>query len=457
MLCGLCNGLKSTVIQEGMSGLTKHFLILFLAFCPLLARAMIVPIEGFVNVSVVLAGEQQVLWSLKASGNEFYDLISLDARTGKEQWRIKQAKIPGSAVTNGRDIFYFVCGDALTAARLSNGQILWQTNLFGVPARTNAPPQQAASSTGEIVVLPMMAGFGTSQVPNRFIYTPLHLSGRMLVIGRQGLNGGGCCWMGCFQDWLVIDQRNGKIVDGGPGEIMASGKNLVAGDKDFTFQIREGEKLALPQLAEVLKKVSSLPNGWVHNEVNDWMLIAETHTQRASATAFAVPARISLPLKLGKRDYYQQGWVALKDGFLRYSEYYSTGTMEKADPEQEMFWIELYDLQGRLRTQQTTKKIKGWTSFIGVNAQGRVILAVEESLVTVETPSLKMKRWETKPGASFYMVSDGKRLICARGDWSANEMKKTSETREVVITSVDAETFVPVWEHREKVKVRKMQ
>ncbi len=438
-----------------MSALTKYLLILFLALCPLVTRAMIVPMEGFVHVSVVLAGEQQILWSLKASGSKFYDLISLDAHNGKEQWRIKLAEIPRSAGTNGRDIFYFVCDDALSAARLSNGQILWQTNLFGVPARTNAPLHKAASNTD--VFFPMRTGFGSSRVPNWFVYTPLQVSGGMLVIGRQGLNGGGCCWTTCFQDWLVIDQRNGEIVDGGAGEILDSGKNLVAGDKDFTFQIRAGEKMALPQLAEVLKKAPPFPSRWMHNEVNDWMLVAETHSRRGPVTAFNVSTRTSLPLKLGQRDNYQQGWVALKDGFLRYSEYYSTGSMEKADPQQETFWIELYDLQGRLRAQQTTKKIKGWTSYIGVNAQGRVILGMEESLVTVEIPSLEMKRWGTKPGASFHMSSGGKHLICVRGDWSAREMKKTSEEREVVITGVDAETFAPLWEHREKVRAKKIR
>ncbi|HEY1170117.1 MAG TPA: hypothetical protein VGH19_02000 [Verrucomicrobiae bacterium] len=443
-----------------MFSAAKHMLVFLLLFTlsPLNGQAMIVQLEGYVNADLLLAGERQILWSLSYSGVSSYELISLDAQNGKEQWRVKMEDRPHNVVVGGQDVFYFISGDFLTAARLSSSQVLWRTNLSAVPQQVKALPPKPSSRKGDSLVEPIsVLNFGYSLVPNRFNYSEIQINGPLIVIDRKGLNGSGCVWDVCFQDWLVIDRRVGKIVDGGPGEILAHGKNLVVGNQEAAFQFKDGVKVPMPKLAEMHKSMNPFSRQGKRNDVNDWVLVSRTHTTTGPVAAFNVKSQTTVDLKLGHRDPCQQGWIVLKDGFLRYSEYHSSGFPD-AKTTTEKFWIELYNFEGNLRAERTTEAFKDfWTSSLGVNSRGTVLLDVKDSLVTVEIPSLEMKRWQTKPGASFHMTESGDRMVCVRGDWSAQTMAKASERREVIITGVDAITFAPIWEHREKVTAKKLR
>ncbi len=443
-----------------MSSVAKHVLVFLLLFMlgPLNGQAFIMQLEGYVNVSLLLAGERQILWGLSYSGASFYELISLEAQNGKEQWRVKIEDRPRSVVVGGQDVFYFMSGDFLSAARLSSGQILWRTNLSAVPQQIKVLPPKSGGGKDDRLVEPIsVLNFGHSLVPNRFNYSEIQVNGPHIVMDREGVNGSGCCWSVCFQDWLVIDRRVGKIVDGGPGEILAHGKNLVVGNQEAAFQFKDGVKVPMPKLAEIRKSLNPFPQPGKRNDVNDWVLVSGTHTTTGPVAAFNVKNQTTVHLKLGRRDPCQQGWIVLKDGFLRYAEYHSSGSLD-ANTTPERFWIELYDFEGNLRVEKTTEAFKDfWTSSLGVNSRGTVLFEVKDSLVTVEIPSLEMKRWQTKPGASFHMTESGDRMVCVRGDWSAQTMAKASERREVIITGVDAVTFAPIWEHREKVLVKKIR
>jgi hypothetical protein len=164
---------------KGMHRLLKLFLAFCLSTFSFEGRASIFVVEGYVETGFVLMTDKQVIWRLSYSGQKDYQLISLNAETGKEQWRIRLVKRPGLASADGVGAFYFMNGDMLTKAQLSTGLTMWQTNLFGIPEQTYTPPKpltevikekadQLFGSSPSPVTIHLSSFSGK---PDRFIYS----------------------------------------------------------------------------------------------------------------------------------------------------------------------------------------------------------------------------------------------------------------------------------------------
>ena len=164
---------------------------------------------------------------------------------------------------------------------------------------------------------------------------------------------------------------------------------------------------------------------------------------------------------------FQVNWVLLDQHLLRYSECMAYSENEKRSGHP---WFELYSFKGELiaRTESRATNEHWYLSFLGTTKTGKVLFNNGDERMVVDTPSLKVmrlpaseeKNGPAKDGYSYtssYMARGANCFYVTRGNITISKMVTEQRPHQLRISAVDAETNRTLWEHTERVLIKKIK
>ncbi len=394
---------KSNTIRIRGTHVAITYLFIITAVCPTV-YALSLGTDGYASLRVLCATDRLVLCQTDTSGD--IGLFALDAKTGKLLWR-KQGLddfypdrlFEGPveiAVYEDNKAIGITERDELICRSLSNGDLLWRTNLTDIK-----PPEAARSEKYDPVI--------HVPDPNHIWPIIMHagpfVTGDNIIVFRTlGLDGLTNDFP-LYQDWMSFSTATGKLLKQGAGRFLGQvgGQILVnvsdpdLGREDMQPPEDGGQIVILnnvttgeesPIESELLYKA-----GWRAPNPSDNYTATYSNGNRCLIERYWLGSCIfdgrttRLTALSQQEDEPYWGWVLLRDYVISYS------PLPKAP---EPLYIVVRDFDGKTK-DRTTLPVTHEDSLVdyaGTTANDYIMLLLHswkaERLLTFEVPSLKL-------------------------------------------------------------------
>ncbi len=437
----------------------------------LLAALLVLSSAAFaqttVELDVVTASDEFVLLSKSVDESPSHEIIALNARTGAFLWRDRVSGVISAGA--GDSFVYLVANKELQKRTLASGKVEWRSRL-------NKIPQQGVTNSFGFEDMKEWAlhlvGKGTRSKPDHFICKILPSGGKVLIF-RSAIDASD---QPCFEDWVILDENSGRMVDGGKGDFagQAGRTTLIAGEDGFSI-FRDGLKRSLtnsPVKGEFSVRARSDRDPWTLAdrcifEVNEFEAVYRHSLvffdgREDRFTSFPIP---------DTRPNFFAGWVLMASNVVRYAVMAGNTGLESV-PTNNTPWFELYDFDGRLIA--SAEKDIGSTNHLLMAYRFRMGSCIhfenENTNYQLDVPSLNFQALnnpaesgrgeKTKDGAISVRWWDssythGNTIYQIDGNIYVGDIDGNQLAHKITVTALDSDTQKPLWRHTEPVLIHK--
>jgi len=430
----------------GSRGLNTFVLFCAAGICAK-ALALMVQLEGWAYVDIIAATSDVVVCSKRVSGAED-ELFALDTLGKKVLWR-KNAYAVTRGETDGLgNLITVEIGDRLVSRKLKNGDVNWHKDLHAI-----APGEPSQHPLPSDPNLARPSGL-------RYEYRDPLIRGEKAFVFRQARRGSPDRWSVLFEDWLVFDTADGRLLHHGSGACLglAGDVPVVSKDDNTIVAINPSDY----SQTEIYR--DSTRDRLLAQPIDPWSrgtpAIQYSHRGRCIFNISTIPGNASTPavydssnrkltvIKPREKQNLPDNWILLSDYAIGYS---ATGR------------IAVYDADGKFLRESTldtrTDADSAAIQFAGTSGTGAVIFRRAESLLVFDIPSLELtdhvERKPAQPWGRVFIRRSSDIIYSVEGNTSLQKMRPDRMPHKLTINLISLKSGQTLWSRIEEATIKK--